>query len=508
MKFSKSPGDGDGSELDPLLRNPFVHEIRFTLMDKIKIAVMSVTVFPVRLLLTAFFMLLAWPFAFAANMRRSPLAVETQSWWRRLVDLTLRTLMRAMWFCGGFHWVTVKGERALPTEAPILTLAPHSSYFDAIPVTMTMCSIVAKLESQSIPVWGTLIDYIRPVFVFRTEQESRRRTVEEIRRRAHSGGEWPQIMIFPEGTCTNRSAVIKYKPGAFIPGVPVQPVVLRYPNKLDTVTWTWRGPGAFKILWLTMCQLHNPMEIEYLPVYTPSEQERKDPALFAINVRRLMAKALRLPLTDLSFDDCQLSLSEGLLCIPAGSSLLELNRLVRRLGLRAETTDAALQQLATTARKLQGDRLSLEDFAHHLDLPVTDTLTQVHNLFHQDDEGQIDLRLYVIALSVVCRPCKSMDTLKLAFQMFEAEESGAVVEEELATVVRTALGVPEVDVTRLFSAIDTRDTGKITFDEFHRFVDQQPDFAQRYLSSPRTVAPRSFPKTNGVNGVNQRRKED
>lgn len=49
----------------------------------------------------------------------------------------------------------MKGERAAPSEVPILTVAPHSSYFDAIPVTMTMCSIVTKLESRSIPVWGS-----------------------------------------------------------------------------------------------------------------------------------------------------------------------------------------------------------------------------------------------------------------------------------------------------------------------------------------------------------------
>lgn len=73
----------------------------------------------------------------------------------RFVDVCLRVIMRAMWFCGGFHWIKVKGERAASSEAPILTVAPHSTYFDAIPVTMTMCSIVAKEESCSIPVWGS-----------------------------------------------------------------------------------------------------------------------------------------------------------------------------------------------------------------------------------------------------------------------------------------------------------------------------------------------------------------
>ncbi|XP_029920194.1 lysophosphatidylcholine acyltransferase 1 [Myripristis murdjan] len=461
--------------------NPFVHELRFTLTEKIKIGLMSVTVFPVRLLLAAFLMLLAWPFAFMASLGRSEYTMEPQSWWRRLVDLSLRVIMRAMWFCGGFHWIKVKGERALPSEAPILTLAPHSSYFDAIPVTMTMCSIVTKLESKSIPVWGTLISYIRPVFVFRSDQDSRRKTVDEIKRRAHSGGEWPQIMIFPEGTCTNRSGLIIFKPGAFIPALPVQPVVLRYPNKLDTVTWTWQGPGAFKILWLTLCQLHNPIEIEYLPVYTPSEEERNNPALFANNVRQLMAKALKLPLTDLSFDDRLLTLSQGPLRIPNNSSLLEFNRLVCRLGLRAGITDTKLEELAKRARKLWDDRLGLEDFAQYLNLPVSDTLTQVHSFFDQNADGQIDMRQYVVALSSVCRPSKAMETLQLAFKMYGDEEKGEVHEDDLAIILESMLGFGRVELSLLFLSFESPTKEKITFDELHNFIKQKPYFTQDYL---------------------------
>ncbi|XP_075867607.1 lysophosphatidylcholine acyltransferase 1 isoform X2 [Nelusetta ayraudi] len=397
-------------------RNPFVQELKFTTAEKIKIGLMSVTVFPVRLLLMFFFMLLAWPFAFVASLGRSEFAVEPQSWWRRLVDVCMRVIMRTMWFCGGFHWIRVKGECVLPSQAPILAMAPHSTYFDAIPVTRTMCSTVAKLESRSIPVWGTLISYIRPVFVFRSAQDSRKKTVEEIKRRARSGGEWPQIGIFPEGTCTNRSGLIRFKAGAFLPGLPVQPVVLRYPNSLDTVTWTWQGPGALKVLWLTLCQPHNAVEIEYLPVYAPSQEEREDPALFANNVRKIMAKALQLPLIDLSFEDRDISMSRGEVQIFDPSSLLEFNRSACRLGLRAQSTDAALEELARRARKLQGERLALEDFAHFLDLPVTDTLTQAHGLFDQED-GRVDIRHFVIALSTVHRPSASMETLKLAFKV-------------------------------------------------------------------------------------------
>ncbi|XP_076016059.1 lysophosphatidylcholine acyltransferase 1 isoform X1 [Genypterus blacodes] len=481
MKLSNSASSSSGAQRGSQLSNPFVHELKFTLTDKIRIALMSVTVFPVRLLLVASFMLLAWPFAFVASLGRSELTLEPQTWWRRLVDVMLRLIMRAMWFCGGFYWIKVKGERAMPSEAPILTLAPHSSYFDAIPVTMTMASIVAKLESKSIPVWGTLINYIRPVFVFRAKQESRRKTVDDIKRRAHSGGQWPQIMIFPEGTCTNRSGIILFKPGAFIPGLPVQPVVLRYPNKLDTVTWTWRGPAASKILWLTLCQIHNPMEIEYLPVYTPSEEEKENPALFARNVRQVMAEALGLPLIPLSFDDCQLTLSRGPLRIHDNSRLLEFNRLACRLGLKSGTDEEVLEQQASRARKLQGDRLGLEDFAQFINWPVTDKLTQVHSFFYQHENGQIDIRQYVTALSAVCRPSKSMETLRLAFKMYESDEDRDVREEDLAAIFEILLGVEEVELSGLFAALGRSDKTKTTYDELHHFIAQHPDFAHTFL---------------------------
>ncbi|XP_038444809.1 lysophosphatidylcholine acyltransferase 1-like [Canis lupus familiaris] len=234
-----SVGAGDARRRAPPGRNPFVHELRLSALRKAQIAFMTLTLFPIRLLLAVTMMLLAWPFTFFATLGSSEREPEQPpAMWRKVVDILLKAIMRTMWFAGGFHWVVVKGQQASPPEAAILTLAPHSSYFDAIAVTLTMSSIVMKAESRDIPIWGTLIKYIRPVFVSRSDQDSRRKTVEQIRRRAQSNGKWPQMMIFPEGTCTNRTCLITFKPGAFIPGVPVQPVVLRYPNKLVRV-FSW-----------------------------------------------------------------------------------------------------------------------------------------------------------------------------------------------------------------------------------------------------------------------------
>ena len=61
-----------------------------------------------------------------------------------------------------------------------------------------------------------------PIIVDRERKESRRETIQAIKERAqkalHSDklpeeDRWPQLAIFPEGTCTNRSQLISFKSG-------------------------------------------------------------------------------------------------------------------------------------------------------------------------------------------------------------------------------------------------------------------------------------------------------
>ncbi|KAM7175658.1 lysophosphatidylcholine acyltransferase 1 isoform 2-T2 [Macrochelys suwanniensis] len=473
----------------PPPRSPFVQQLRLSALQKAKIAFMTLTLFPIRLFFAAFMMLLAWPFAFIASMGSAERELEKPlSWWRKVVDFLLKAIMRTMWLAGGFHWINVKGRQALPAEAAILTLAPHSSYFDAIPVTMTMASIVMKAESKDIPVWGTLIKYIRPVFVSRSDQDSRRKTVEEIKRRAQSNGKWPQ----------------------------------------DTITWTWQGPGALEILWLTLCQFHNFVEIEFLPVYIPSEEEKKNPSLYANNVRRVMAEALGVSVTDYTFEDCQLALAEGQLRLPSNTCLLEFAKLVRSLGLKPEKLEKDLDRYSESAKKMKEKRVSLKEFAAYLEVPISDTLENMFALFVENEDGIIDLREYVTALSVVCRPSKTLETIQLAFKMYESQ-NGTIIENDLACILKTALGVSELNVTDLFKAIDAEEKGKITYapnwllnfewtshrtelleytemkklfslqkrlllpkidstlqqtlvqDDFYRYTEMYPDFAEEYL---------------------------
>ncbi|PSN47347.1 hypothetical protein C0J52_06559 [Blattella germanica] len=317
-------------------------------------------------------------------------------------------LMRALFVVGGFHWVTVRGKQASAKDAPILALAPHSTYFDALPVVFLGApSVVAKGETGHLPFFGSttlklnpwicalgkstysaggmtitvkgrqasrqeapilvvaphstfldagityvtgfpsiivrresglnpfigkLINYTQPVYVWREDPNSRQNTIKEIIDRATSKQDWPQVLIFPEGTCTNRSCLITFKPGAFYPGVPIQPVCIRYPNKLDTVTWTWEGPGA----------------------------------LTHTNIEEKILKQSPHIITN------------------------------------------------------EGGQVSYKEFARRLDVPSTsETLQQLFRLYDKDCTGIIDFREYLLGVLVISKASNASEMVELAFKVNE-----------------------------------------------------------------------------------------
>ena len=57
---------------------------------------------------------------------------------------------RITFFVAGFHWIRVKGQRCNRDVVPILVLAPHSAFMDAlIVVYLGMNSVVGKLQTAN-----------------------------------------------------------------------------------------------------------------------------------------------------------------------------------------------------------------------------------------------------------------------------------------------------------------------------------------------------------------------
>ncbi|KFP14939.1 Lysophosphatidylcholine acyltransferase 2, partial [Egretta garzetta] len=431
----------------------------------------------------AFILLLAWLFASIATFRHEGKgSVPLKGWRRRMIQTTLSRLTRTLFFVMGFQ-VKVKGKIASLLEAPIFVAAPHSSFFDAIISALTgMPSVVSRAENLSTPIFGTILSSLQPVSVSRQDPDSRKNTVTEITKRALSRGQWPQILIFPEGTCTNRSCLITFKQGAFVPRVPVQPVLLRYPNKLDTVTWTWQGYSLKELCIMTLCQLFTRVEVEFLPVHVPTEEEKNDPILFANRVRQTMATALNLPVTDHTLKKKKLARNSS-----KGS--LAVNLLYRNISspsclhsLKWNHVREQLDTFAAIASASKGGRIGIEEFAEYLKLPISDVLKELFLLFDRNGDGTIDFREYVIGLSILCNPANTEETIRMAFKLFDMDEDGTITEDEFACIIQSALGVPELDVSMLFKEIDADETGKLSYDEFKNFALKHPEYAKLFTT--------------------------
>ncbi|XP_041375840.1 lysophosphatidylcholine acyltransferase 2-like isoform X1 [Gigantopelta aegis] len=471
------------SFIKPEVQNPFSHRLNLSIVDKIKIAIMSVTIAPIRMILAGLCLLLAWPLAaisvafLSKEDKQKPL-----SGWRKSLTRGLLFMGRCLRFLCGFHKVRIIGQMAPASEAPVLCVAPHSSFFDGFIMFVgdALMSGLSKIEITSIPFLGTFIEFTQPVLVRREDPDSRANTIREIRRRCQSGGLWPQIFIFPEGTCTNRSCLITYKPGAFYPGVPVQPVCLRYPNRMDTVTWTWDGPSAFTLLWLTLCQFHNYLEIEFLPVYVPNEEEKKDAKLFANNVRDVMAKCLGCPVTDHTYDDCRLMVLASKLEMPMEAGIVEFMKLHKKLGISYDQLNKYLEKFHSIAER-KSKSITINEFAEYLHVPQSSALEEVFAMYDRDGSGSIDFREYVIGLSLVSNPANTENTLKMAFKLFQ-KENDYISEEDFNTVLHNAFKMETEEIHKLFEKVDSNHDGEISYDEFKNYATKKPEYAKLFTT--------------------------
>ncbi|MGH0158423.1 UNVERIFIED_CONTAM: hypothetical protein FKN15_035641 [Acipenser sinensis] len=229
--------------------NPFVHELTLTNRQKVKVALLGTVLFPVRMLLTVIVFLILWPIS---RLRFLGLSKEQVSqpitgwrWW--FLQVLAWTLCRVLFFVMGFMRVKVRGRMAPPTEAPILVVAPHSSFLDSI--VMVPCGLVtvmSRAENLNIPIVGDLLRFNQSIVVSRQDPESRRSCVEELKKRVSASGQWSQ----------------------------------------------------------------------FLPVYTPTQEEKDNPALFASNVQKTMARALGVPATEFEFEGRVPVTRVGLLKLP------------------------------------------------------------------------------------------------------------------------------------------------------------------------------------------------
>ncbi|KAF4666095.1 Lysophosphatidylcholine acyltransferase 2 [Perkinsus olseni] len=168
------------------------------------------------------------------------------------------------------------GERLSPRKVPTVAVN-HVSYLDIYVLEScgaTPLSFVAKKDVRDMFLIGQLARAFDCVFVSRSKcPKEREEVVGKIRdkqERVMSGSTQFQLCIFPEGTTTNGTSLMKFRKGAFESLLPVQPVKLAYAS--DHCSYTCLDLLCHVLIFLALAcieDMHS--DVYWLPEVCPSD---------------------------------------------------------------------------------------------------------------------------------------------------------------------------------------------------------------------------------------------
>ncbi|KAL9258727.1 Lysophospholipid acyltransferase LPEAT2-like protein [Drosera capensis] len=224
--------------------------------------------------------------------------------WRCGVMWVTRVCARGVLFSWGYHWIKRRGRPAPRGIAPIV-VSNHASFVEPIFFFYEIFpTIVASDSHDSVPLVGTIIRAMQVIYVNRSSAASRKHAIDEIKRKA-SCDRFPRVLLFPEGTTTNGRALLSFQLGAFLPGYPIQPVTVHYP--FVHFDQSWGNISLPKLMFRMLTQFHNFMEVEYLPVIRPLENQEESANgyanIYAGRTGYAIASALNIVQTSYSYGD-------------------------------------------------------------------------------------------------------------------------------------------------------------------------------------------------------------
>lgn len=229
-----------------------------------------------------------------------PINTPLPKWRRNFLHYWLRFWTTLLVRLGlNFFTMKVNGRENIAeayTVRPIVVFN-HVSYLDGIILASVFAPTgIAKASVASMPFFGVATRALQFLFILRrgtTDEQNRHvfsgNPIEKIAERAVDS-RYPLFIVAPEGTTKHRHCLLTFAKGAFAAGLPVMPVLLKYRSVRFNPGW-----GIVYTAWhfFRVCnQYVNHLEVDVLPIYRPSAEERQSPELYASNVRKLMGEAL------------------------------------------------------------------------------------------------------------------------------------------------------------------------------------------------------------------------
>eukprot|EP00179_Madagascaria_erythrocladioides_P006800 CAMPEP_0198322854 /NCGR_PEP_ID=MMETSP1450-20131203/11246_1 /TAXON_ID=753684 ORGANISM="Madagascaria erythrocladiodes, Strain CCMP3234" /NCGR_SAMPLE_ID=MMETSP1450 /ASSEMBLY_ACC=CAM_ASM_001115 /LENGTH=312 /DNA_ID=CAMNT_0044026511 /DNA_START=138 /DNA_END=1076 /DNA_ORIENTATION=+ len=290
--------------------------------------------------------------------------------------------------------------------------------------------------------------------------------------------------MFPEGTTTNRRCLVTFKAGAFVPGAPVQPVALRYRCDGFDPSWVTDGPGLKTLMFLLLTQWWGELEMTYLPIVTPTEEEKQDPERYAVRVRSEVGRYLRIPYTEHTVEDMLLQLNAKKAGLPPSVGVVEFAKMQKKLGLTLDSATKFLRDFSSMVKARRDGKVTLDDFCNYLNVVPTNEVKELFEAYDASGDDLLDFREYIVGMTLITAPKLNEGILREAFNLFNPDSGGTVERESFRAIVRGAMvgrgfSVDESDAVadRVVNDVDLDRDGMITYNEFATCIKSKPQYA-------------------------------
>ncbi|MED6171785.1 Lysophospholipid acyltransferase lpeat2 [Stylosanthes scabra] len=370
-----------------------------------------------------------------------------------------------------YQWIKRKGRPAPREVAPII-VSNHVSYIEPIFYFYELFpTIVASESHDALPFVGTIIRAMQVIYVDRFSPSSRKHAVKEIKRRA-SCNRFPRVLLFPEGTTTNGRNLISFQLGAFIPGYPIQPVIVRYPHvHFDQ---SWGNVSLGKLMFRMFTQFHNFFEVEYLPVISPLH-DKETAVHFRERATRAIASAMNVVQTGHTYGDIMLYMKaqEAKQENPS-SYMVEMARVESLFHIRSLEAVEFLDKFLAMNPDPSG-RVQYHDFLKVLRLKACPLSEKIFAFIDVEKCGTITFRQFLYGSAYVMKHRGFHQACEEAFAECSDAVKGYIVEQKLQDFMQQAIpSWNENEVHELFMLFDEDDDGRITKDDFHSCLKKNP----------------------------------
>ncbi|KAL2337401.1 hypothetical protein Fmac_011847 [Flemingia macrophylla] len=401
--------------------------------------------------------------------------------WRSRVMWITRLCARCILFAFGYQWIKRKGRPAPREVAPII-VSNHVSYIEPIFYFYELfATIVASESHDSKPFVGTIIRAMQVIYVNRFVPSSRRQAIREIKRRA-SCDKFPRVLLFPEGTTTNGKNLISFQLGAFIPGYPIQPVIVRYPHvHFDQ---SWGNVSLGKLMFRMFTQFHNFFEVEYLPVISPLD-DKETAVHFRERTSRAIATAMNAIQTGHSYGDIMLhtKAQEAKMENPS-CFMVEMAKVESLFHISSTEAVDFLDKFLAMNPDPNG-RVQYHDFLRVLRLKACPLSAQIFAFIDVERSGTITFRQFLYGSGHVMTQPGFHQACEEAFVGCGGAVKAYIVERELRDFIQ--LSIPswnEDEVHNLFMSFDDNNDGRIDKDDFLSCLRRNPLLIAFFIPQP------------------------